>query len=177
MASPVGHAALGLASAAVAARVVGVDPSPGMWLGAFIGSGLPDLDLALYILGFRGPHIHRNATHSLLAITVLAVGLWFSLPFVGVTIPAGLWVVWTVAVLSHPLADVITAGPEAAGKGFGVSLLWPISQKRWFMQRPVLECADFAAIRSARDVWLSIRLEVLRLVPPSILVIAVTLLL
>ncbi len=176
MASPVGHLMVGFASAAVAARVVGEPSSPQLWFGAFVAVGLPDLDLALMAVGLRGPHIHRNASHSLLVIAVLVLAAWFALPQLPIAIPDTLLWVWTAALVSHPFVDVITCGPVAAGDGYGIALLWPLSRKRWSMERPVLETADFGACRSVRDVWVGVLPEIVRLGPASAVVLALALL-
>jgi membrane-bound metal-dependent hydrolase YbcI (DUF457 family) len=176
MASPVGHVMVGFASAAVAARVVGEPLSPQLWFGAFVAAGLPDLDYALMAVGLRGPHIHRNASHSLLVIAVLVLAAWFALPRLPIAIPDTLLLVWTVALLSHPLVDLITCGPVAAGNGYGIALLWPLSRKRWSMERPLLETADFEACRSVRDVWVGVLPEIVRLGPASAVVLVLALL-
>ena len=176
MASPIGHMMVGFAATAVAARVVGEPSSPALWAGAFVAVGLPDLDLALVAVGLRGPHIHRNASHSLLVIVALVLAAWFVLPQLSIAVPGTLLSVWTVALLSHPLVDVITCGPVAAGDGYGIALLWPLSRKRWSMERPVLETADFKSCRSVRDVWVGVLPEIVRLGPASAVVLALALL-
>ncbi len=168
---------VGLASAAVTARVVGASPSPQLWLGAVVASGIPDLDLVLAAFGLSGPRFHRNASHSLLVIaTFAAAGLWFLLPALPVTVPAATLWVWIVALISHPVVDVVTTGPELAGRDYGIPLFWPLVRKRWFLERPILDMADLSACRSLHDVWVAVRPELLRLGPASAVVFAVAML-
>ena len=141
---------VGLASAAVTAKVVGASPSPELWLGAFVASGLPDLDLVPAAFGLSGPRFHRTASHSLLVIATLAAGIWVLLPALPMTVStATLWV-WIVTLISHPVVDVVTTGPELARRDYGIPLFWPLVRRRWFLERPILNTADFSACRSLR---------------------------
>lgn len=54
MASPVGHMAVGLATAATVARVTGTPDSTALWLGALIACMIPDLDVVAQLLGLIG---------------------------------------------------------------------------------------------------------------------------
>ena len=167
---------VGLASAAVTAKVVGASPSPELWLGAFVASGLPDLDLVPAAFGLSGPRFHRTASHSLLVIATLAAGIWVLLPALPVTVStATLWV-WIVTLISHPVVDVVTTGPELARRDYGIPLFWPLVRKRWFLERPILNTADFSACRSLRDVWVAVRPELVRLGPASAVVFVVAML-
>ena len=166
---------VGLASAAVAAKVVGASPSPQLWLGAVVASGLPDLDLVLAAFGLSGPRFHRNASHSLLVIAALAAGIWLLLPALPVTVSAATLWVWVVVLVSHPVVDVVTTGPELAARSYGIPLFWPLVRKRWFLERPILDTADFSACRSLHDVWAAVRPELLRLGPASAVVFALAL--
>ena len=163
---------VGLATAAVTARVVGASPSPQLWLGAVVASGIPDLDLVLAAFGLSGPRFHRNASHSLLVIATFATGIWFLLPVLSVTVSAATLWVWIVALVSHPLVDVVTTGPQLAARDYGIPLLWPLVRKRLFLERPILDMADLSACRSLRDVWVAVRPELFRLGPASVVVFA-----
>jgi membrane-bound metal-dependent hydrolase YbcI (DUF457 family) len=161
---------VGMATAAVVARGLDAPSSASLWIGAFIASGVPDLDLAVAVFGLKGPRFHRNASHALPVIALGLGGAWLAL--VGgpnLVAPEVFWV-WCSALVSHPLLDVLTTGPIGAGRGYGIPLWWPLSRRRWFLQRPVLETADFGACRSARDVWEGIRPEIYRLGPVALAV-------
>lgn len=161
---------LGIASAAVVARVTGAPRSLELWIGAFIASGLPDLDVVLNALSFRGPRFHRNASHSLVMIGVMLLVGWIVLKF----IPVLDWRValaWSVALLSHPVLDVVTSGPSIGARGYGIGLFWPLHRKRWFLKRPVIEQnTDWGACRTVHEVWHGVRPEVYRLGPVCALI-------
>ena len=80
VASPLGHAMVGMAAAAVASRVAGGGASVPLWIGAFIASGVPDLDLGLEFVGLKGPKYHRNASHSLFVLAALSGVVWVLAP-------------------------------------------------------------------------------------------------
>ena len=170
MASPVGHAVVGMAAAAVVARVTEVPGTPALWIGAFIASGVPDLDLGLALFGLKGRRFHRSFSHSLFLLSVLIAATWFvaaSIP----SIASGVLWAWSAALMSHPFLDVVTTGPRGAARGYGIPLFWPLSRKRWYLQRPILETAEFEACRSVRDVWDGVRPEVVRIVPVALAVL------
>ena len=116
---------VGLASAAVVARVTGAPRGPELWIGAFIASGLPDLDIVLEWVGLRGPRYHRNASHSLLVIGALSLVVWAGLNFLPVELDPRVALAWLVALISHPALDVLTTGPELGARGYGIGVLWP----------------------------------------------------
>ena len=170
MASPIGHAVVGIAAAAVVARATEVPATPALWVGAFIASGVPDLDVGLVLLGLKGPRFHRSFSHSLLLLSAVIGVMWFvvaGIPSIG----SGVVGAWAAALLSHPLLDVATTGPRGAARGYGIPLVWPLSRKRWYLQRPLLETAKFEACRSVRDVWDGVRPEVVRIVPVALAVL------
>ncbi len=170
MASPIGHAAVGIAAAAVVARATEVPGTPALWVGAFIASGVPDLDLVLALFGLKGPGFHRSFSHSLLLLSAVIAAMWFvvaGIPSIG----SGVFGAWAAALISHPLLDVATTGPRGAARGYGIPLFWPLSRKRWSLQRPILETAEFEACRSVRDVWDGVRPEVVRIVPVALAVL------
>jgi membrane-bound metal-dependent hydrolase YbcI (DUF457 family) len=136
LASPIGHALVGIGLAALAVPVTGVSPSPALWMGAVVASGLPDLDLVGTLIGVSPERAHRGGTHSLLVLGVVAlVALGVSWQFEDV-ISSSLVVVWSVVLLSHPLVDLLATGPQAAYKGFGLPLFWPLWSRRWYLRRP-----------------------------------------
>ena len=176
MASPIGHAAVGVAAAAVVARATEVPGTPALWVGAFIASGVPDLDLGVVLLGLKGPRFHRSFSHSLLLLSALIGAMWFVVAGIP-SIEPGVFGAWAAALLSHPLLDVATTGPRVGARGYGIPLFWPLSNKRWYLQRPILETAKFEACRSVRDVWDGVRPEVVRIVPVALAVLLAALVL
>ncbi len=176
MASPIGHAVVGIAAAAVVARATEVPGTPALWVGAFIASGVPDLDLGVVLLGLKGPRFHRSFSHSLLLLSAVIAAMWFviaGIPSIG----PGVFGAWAAALLFHPLLDVATTGPQGAARGYGIPLFWPVSRKRWYLQRPILETAKFEDCRSVRDVWDGVRPEVVRIVPVALAVLLAALVL
>ncbi len=170
MASPVGHAMVGMATAAVVARAIEAPLTAPLWIGAFIASGIPDLDLALAAFGLKGPRFHRNVSHSLPLLGLLVVGAWFALSPMAAIGESGMFWAWCGALFSHPLIDLLTTGPNLGARGYGIAIFWPLSSRRWFLQRPILETADFEACRSVGDVWEGIRPEVYRIGPVALVV-------
>lgn len=171
MASPVGHALVGMGLAAAVAQATSTPASPALWLGAVVASGLPDLDLVSVIFGLSHRRVHRHATHSLLVLgglILLAAWAWTLLP--GSVEPA-FGLAWAAALLSHPLLDLVTTGPAVAIRGFGIALLWPVLSRRWFLQHPIFYTPDFTACRSTGEVWKALLPEVYCLGPASLLVV------
>jgi membrane-bound metal-dependent hydrolase YbcI (DUF457 family) len=167
---------VGMATAAVVARGLDAPSTAPLWIGAFIASGLPDLDVTLAAFGLKGPRFHRNMSHALPVIGMVVVGSWLALSRTpGLVAPSVFWA-WCGALVSHPLLDVITTGPKLRARGYGIPLFWPLSRTRWYLPRPLLETADFAACRSVRDVWEGIRPEVLRIGPVALAVLALAVL-
>ena len=138
MASPIGHALVGIGLAALAVPVAGVSPTPMLWLGAVVASGLPDLDIFGTAFGLIRRQTHRGPTHSLLVLGLLALAA------LGLTSCLGgaLWfervLVWSVVLLSHPIVDTLATGPQAARNGFGLPLFWPLTSRRWYLRRPLV---------------------------------------
>jgi membrane-bound metal-dependent hydrolase YbcI (DUF457 family) len=162
---------VGMATAAVVARATDVAGSPLLWFGAFIASGVPDLDMTLAFFGLRGPRFHRNISHALPVLAAAVIGWWFLVTrLAGWGAPA-VWWAWSGALLSHPVVDLLTTGPVGAARGYGIRLLWPFSTKRWFLARPILETPDFTACRSVGDVWRGIRPELVRIAPVALIVL------
>lgn len=135
MASPIGHALVGLSAAAVVQQSTGTGSTPALWIGAFIASGVPDLDVFLRLVGKDGPRYHRNASHSILTL----VALWIAV--VGISLGLdldlswGLLFAWIAALLTHPILDYLTTGTQLGKVGYGIALWWPVSQTRYFSKR------------------------------------------
>lgn len=135
MASPVGHAAFGVAAASIVVRATGTQDSAALWVGVFLASGVPDLDVVFPLLGWSKRY-HRNATHSLLfAASVIALG-YISLKGFDLRPAPGVQLAWVAALLSHLLLDVLTTGPTLGALGWGIPLLWPLSARRFYVRRP-----------------------------------------
>jgi len=135
VASPVGHALVGLSAAAVVQQITGTDSTPTLWIGAFIASGVPDLDVFLRLVGKDGPRYHRNASHSFLTL----VALWIAVVGTSFGLDLGLnWSLlfaWLTALLTHPMLDYLTTGTQLGKVGYGIALWWPMSKTRYFSKR------------------------------------------
>lgn len=136
MASPIGHALVGIGLAALAVPVAGVSPTPALWLGAVVASGLPDLDFLGTVFGCAPERTHRGPSHSLLVLGILVLAaLGVSWRFGNLGHP-DLVLVWSVALLSHPVVDLMATGPQDSRDGFGLPLFWPLSPRRWYLRHP-----------------------------------------
>jgi membrane-bound metal-dependent hydrolase YbcI (DUF457 family) len=167
---------VGLTAAAACTRVTGAEANLVLWIGAIVASGAPDLDIILVLLGLDSRRFHRSGAHSLVVIAAGALALWGLGRWLPVSLDGRVLVAWLAALISHPLLDVITTGPGTAARGYGIALLWPLSRRRWFLERPVLDQdTDWVACRTARDVWVGLRPEVVRLALPCAAVIALSL--
>ena len=103
MASPIGHAAVGIAAAAVVARATELPGTPALWVGAFIASGVPDLDLGLALFGLKGPRFHRSFSHSLFILSALIAAMWFVVAATPAIASGVLWA-WSAALCDLDLA-------------------------------------------------------------------------
>lgn len=111
---------------------------------------LPDADVVAFTLGIPYSHAlgHRGASHSiafaLVVGTLCAVPLSRALRWsVGFSA-----IVAALAVLSHPLLDMLTDG------GLGCALYWPVSNARHFFSVQPLPVAPIGgAFLSARGLW------------------------
>lgn len=167
MASPFGHAAVGLATASVVARSMETPFTLSLWLIAVVAAGAPDLDLVLSWFGKSGPRYHRNASHSLFVLGGAILAVWFTF---GVSMPVqahGLFWAGSVSLLSHPILDVITTGPGLARRGYGIAVFWPIGRRRFWVRRPIVNTPEFDACENVSDVMAQLKPEVLRLGPPT----------
>jgi membrane-bound metal-dependent hydrolase YbcI (DUF457 family) len=136
MASPVGHAAVGVAAAAVVARATGTPPSLVLWGGAVIASGIPDLDFAFPVLGFS-MRFHRGASHALLVMALEVVAGMLVVHWLAPQVSPAFVLAWSAALFTHPLLDIVTTGPTLAEFGWGIPLFWPFSRRRLFVARPL----------------------------------------
>ncbi len=164
MASPVGHAIVGLSAAAVVQQITGTESAPALWIGAFIASGVADLDVFLRLVGKDGPRYHRNASHSFLALVALwiaVVGISFGL---GLGLSWGLLFAWLAALLTHPMLDYLTTGTQLGKVGYGIALWWPVSRTRYFSKRVWL-ARDRGQIRRSWDYVPQALEELIRLGP------------
>lgn len=122
----VGHLVAGLAVGRLHAR----GGRAAVSLCAFAGLGLlPDVDAIGILIGhpLRGALGHRGATHSLLF--ALMAGAIAALTPLGRGRRLATFGLATLAVLTHPLLDMLTRG--------GVRLLWPFDGTwRWFGWAP-----------------------------------------
>jgi inner membrane protein len=129
-----GHVAIGIAAARLAAKVPG---APRLSVRSAVAwsalSLFPDLDVVAFAMKipYEAPFGHRGASHSLFAALVLgAVAAHFSRRIGLPRLLAGALVFAVVA--SHGLLDAMTTGGE------GVALLWPFSTSRFFFGfRPI----------------------------------------
>ena len=138
MASPVGHALVGVGLAALSVPLLDVPPSAALWVGAVIASGVPDLDFIGVLLGYELERVHRQATHSLFFPSALAgLALWAS-HWPGAPFDTPLVWVWTIALLVHPLVDTLTTSTQAARANMGIPLFWPFSSHRYYLSRPLV---------------------------------------
>jgi inner membrane protein len=126
------HVVVGLAGGRAARRDVAI---PWREMAAFVAlSMLADADVIAFALGipYAAPFGHRGATHSILFALLAglaaagAMARGAALPFARTAAIACL------VAISHPLLDALTDG------GFGVALLWPFSNARFFAPwRPI----------------------------------------
>ncbi len=177
MASPAGHALVGLGLAAAVAQATGTPSSPALWLGAIVASGVPDLDFVGTIFGLASRRVHRHATHSLLVLGgLILLGAWGWSRLPGDVEP-GLGLAWAAALLSHPLLDLAGTGPTVAARGFGIALLWPLNSRRWFLRQPILRTAQLTACRSTEEFCKAIGPELSSLAPVLIILVLLSALL
>ncbi|CAN5586853.1 hypothetical protein BH10CHL1_BH10CHL1_26980 [soil metagenome] len=172
MASPIGHALLGIGLATTVAKLTSTPTTPALWIGAAIVSCLPDLDMIGLGLGLSLTKVHRQATHSLFTLSITILVAMTLGRLISVAVPLGYSLAWGVALLSHPLLDVVTTSPSVARAGFGIPLFWPISSRRWFVQHPWFESAPLKAYRSVNTLYKALLPE-LRLLCPITLVLIV----
>ncbi len=177
MASPLGHAAVGAATAAVVARSMDTPFTPLFWVGAVVASGIPDLDLILAWFGKTGPQYHRNASHSLFVLAAVVGGCWIVSETFLPSVSGGLLWGWSASLLTHPVLDVVTTGPKLAARGYGIGVFWPLSRHRFFVRRTIVDTPELEACRSFRELIVLLRPEVFTLGPPVFLILLAMILL
>lgn len=169
MASLIGHTLIGVEFASAAAYDVGVSTSPALCLAAIVASNLPDLDLFGPFFGLPVRRTHRQASHSLLVLAglvLLAAWIWQWLPG---GLQLRLCLVWSVALFSHPILDVVTTDSATAARGFGIPLFWPLVSRRWYVRRPIYRPVELKAYISLNEgVWKGLLVEIGLLAPLSI---------
>lgn len=148
MASPVGHALVGVGLAALSVPLLDGSPSPALWVGAVIASGVPDLDFLGVLLGFKLERIHRKATHSLFVLSALAALVMWISRWPGVPLDTSTVWVWTIALLAHPLVDILTTSRQAGQTHWGIPLFWPLLSRRFYMQRPLVQPPSLSSYTS-----------------------------
>ncbi|HEX5418007.1 MAG TPA: metal-dependent hydrolase [Chloroflexota bacterium] len=171
MASPIGHLLTGVGLAVAASRLARRRDSLALWIGAAVASILPDLDWIGVVLGMPTHRVHRRGTHSLLALGALSAGVGWAR---GRLIPGSdryLTFAWSVALLSHPILDVLTTSPRGAAHGYGIPLFWPVSPQRWAIHQTIFDVPGLAAIRSPGLIWKSVLPEVCIFGPAAIALI------
>lgn len=179
MASPVGHAFVGVAAAGVTAQLTGAPEDPGLWVGAIVAAGLPDLDLLLILAGRKGPAYHRNHSHSLFVMAAIGAGIWLALQWLPPPVDSRWAWPWIASLFTHPLLDVVTSGPSIGARGYGIALFWPLSGRRVHSRTDLFDrdTGDWGAIRGVRDFWWRVRPEVVWLGLPSTAAVVAVLLL
>lgn len=122
-----------------------------LWAQGVLLAALPDLDIAMFALGFPYEHPlgHRGFFHSLaFAALVAALVAWRGYPL-GSCSRALAWLYLSLAMASHGLLDTFTDG------GLGVALWSPFDTTRHFAPfRPIevspLSIGAFLSARGAR---------------------------
>jgi membrane-bound metal-dependent hydrolase YbcI (DUF457 family) len=167
MASPVGHAIAGVTCAAAVSAAAGSPEGTTIWLGAIVAAGVPDLDFAPQVLGIGPRRYHRGPSHSLFvlgALVACASLAWRAgvMPVDGRSLAA-----WSLALLTHPVLDLLTTGPRSGATGAGVAICWPLSRRRQYLRRPLFEQdGRWLRCRSPRCMLGRLKPELVWLGPP-----------
>lgn len=96
-----------------------------VFLGCTLGAMLPDLDIVTHLKGRINYLLkHRGASHSLLALGGMALGLGSVVYSIFPSTPWMTVVFWTlIGTLSHGVADLLNS--------YGAQLLWPFYRKKF----------------------------------------------
>jgi len=149
MSSPVGHALVGVGLAALSVPLLDVRPGPALWVGAVIASSVPDLDFLGVLLGYPQDRVHRQGTHALPVLGLVAgLTLWAARELVSWLDTRTVWA-WALALLSHPFVDALTTTIEPARANVGIPLFWPFSTRRYYLPRPLARPPTLASYTSA----------------------------
>ena len=120
---PITHGLIGAALSALSGHPVKLnDP---LFLGCTLGAMLPDLDIVAHVKGRLNYLLkHRGASHSLIALSGMGIGLGTVLYLI---YPTSSWIticLYTLmGTLSHGLMDLLNS--------YGAKLLWPFSSKKY----------------------------------------------
>jgi membrane-bound metal-dependent hydrolase YbcI (DUF457 family) len=174
MASPLGHGLIGVGIAASVVPIFGVQPSLVYWLGAVVASNVPDADLIGLTIGLPLNRTHRLATHSLLVLAGLLLLVYLLQIVEPRLIPPEYFLAWALALLSHPMLDVITTGPKDAASGFGIPLFWPLCSRRWAVHHPIYHSAPLRAYRSVKTLSRAILPELYWCVALSLITVSIS---
>lgn len=95
-----------------------------VFIGCTLGAMLPDLDIVAHVKGRLNYLLkHRGASHSLIALTGMSLGLSTALYSIFPTTPWNTIFLWTlVGTMSHGIMDLLNS--------FGAELLWPFVRKK-----------------------------------------------
>lgn len=119
---PVTHGLIGAALSTLSGHPLQIsDP---VILGCTLGGMLPDLDIVTHVKGRLNYLLkHRGASHSVLALAGMALGLSTVLYTIFPATPWTTIFIWTlIGTLSHGIADVLNS--------YGAKLLWPFWRKK-----------------------------------------------
>jgi inner membrane protein len=119
---PITHGLIGIALSALSGHPIQLnDP---VFLGCTLGAMLPDLDIITHVKGRLNYLLkHRGASHSLIALTVMALGLSTALYLVFPTASWNTVFFFTlIGTMSHGIMDLLNS--------YGAELLWPFSRKK-----------------------------------------------
>ncbi|WP_041219895.1 metal-dependent hydrolase [Desulfitobacterium dichloroeliminans] len=120
---PITHGLIGAALSSLSGHPMQLnDP---IFIGCTLGAMVPDLDIVTHLKGRINYLLkHRGASHSLLALGGMALGLGSLVHFI---FPTSAWltvVFWTLlGTLSHGIADLLNS--------YGAQLLWPFYKKKF----------------------------------------------
>ncbi len=153
MASPLGHVLVGVGLAVTVSQMMERRKSSVLCMGAAVASIVPDLDWIGVILGLPTHRVHRRGTHSLLVLGGLSAGAAWAWSRVRARDDLLLLAAWVVALLSHPVLDLLTTSPGAAARGYGIPLFWPVSDRRWAVPQSMFNAPSLKDFRSPSRVW------------------------
>ncbi|MGI1657817.1 MAG: metal-dependent hydrolase [Desulfitobacterium sp.] len=120
---PITHGLIGAAISSLSGHPMQLnDP---IFIGCTLGAMIPDLDIVTHLKGRINYLLkHRGASHSLLALGGMALGLGSLVHFIFPTSPWLTVVFWTLlGTLSHGIADLLNS--------YGAQLLWPFYKKKF----------------------------------------------
>lgn len=127
---PITHGLIGAAIANLSGHPIQLnDP---IFIGCTLGAMIPDIDIVTHLKGRINYLLkHRGASHSLLALGGMAMGLGTLVHYI---FPTSSWltvVFWTLlGTLSHGIADLLNS--------YGAQLLWPFYKKKFTVNMAML---------------------------------------